>query len=619
MSRTVRTSPRAGALLFLATALFAEPPVITKVDPPDWMAEARPVSLRLLISGRNLSGASVRGAFPATNVAASGTHLFVDVTIPAATKPGPYPLEVETKDGTAQAQFRIVPALEPAGRFQGLSSDDVVYLIMPDRFANGDPSNDDPAESKGLYNRQQSRSYHGGDLEGVIQHLPYFKDLGVTALWLTPVYDNANRSGGKATSDYHGYGATDFYRVDEHLGTIDKFRELVDKAHAMGLKVIQDEVANHTGPLHPWVDDPPTPTWFNGTKARHLDNSWRIWSLIDPHASAEMQKSTLDGWFGGHLPDLNQNDPEVARYLIQNTLWWIGRTGIDCIREDTLPYAPRSFWSRWTAAIKQRYPSVNVAGEVFDNDPAVVSFFQGGAARFDGIDTGVERLFDFPVYNAIRRVFARHESLVEMAKVVAHDALYQDPSRLVTFLGLHDVKRFLNEQGASSDDIARAFSFLFSIRGTPMIYYGDEIGMRGGDDPDNRRDFPGGWTGDPHNAFERTGRTPEENRLFDHVRRLAALRKRSEPLRRGSTIELLCSEHAYVFSRVSGNQRVIAAFHDGPAETLRIPVREAGLADGVRLVDALGTLPDVQVSNGAVEIHFHDRIAAIYEERSNDK
>jgi len=400
--------------IILAIALglrlaYAAAPVVTKVEPPDWPVEPKGITLRMLVTGRDLAGSTVRSPFRTgpVKVSRSGTHLFVDLSIPKSAEPGKYPLEIATPEGKVEAPFSLVPALAPAGRFQGFSSDDVIYLIMPDRFANGDPSNDDPAISRGLHDRAKSRYYHGGDLAGIEQHLPYLKDLGVTALWLTPIYDNVNhlnereRYDGQAITDYHGYGAVDLYGVDEHFGDLEKFRQLVDQAHAQGLKIIQDQVANHTGPYHPWVQDPPTPTWFNGTAAQHLAETWRTWTLIDPHATVEMRKSTLDGWFIDILPDLNQDDPEVARYLIQNTLWWIGRTGIDGIRQDTLPYVPRRFWREWTAAIRQRYPDFRVVGEVFDADPAMVSFFQGGKARFDGVDSGVDTLFDSARLNSV--------------------------------------------------------------------------------------------------------------------------------------------------------------------------------------------------------------------------
>jgi len=294
----------------------------------------------------------------------------------------------------------------------------------------------------------------------------------------------------------------------------------------------------------------------------------------------------------------------------------MGRTGADGIREDTVPYAPRTFWREWTGAIHSEYPRSRIVGEVMDQDPGLVSFFQGGRKGFDGIDSGLDSVFDYPLYYGIREFFGRHGLASDLAKVVAHDSLYPDPSRLVTFVGLHDVSRFLNEPGSSMDDLARAFTFLFTIRGTPMIYYGDEIGMRGGDDPDNRRDFPGGWREDSRNAFEASGRTPEENKLFGHVRRLASIRKESDALRRGQTIDLACTKYSYAFARVAGNQRIIAVFHDGAdAETLRVPVKAVGFEEGAHLTDALGELPPVEVSSGFVEIRLPARSAAVYRVR----
>ena len=472
-------------------------------------------------------------------------------------------------------------------RFQGFSSDDVLYLIMPDRFANGDPSNDDPSLSRGLHDRLKPRYYHGGDLQGILQHLPYLKDLGVTALWINPIYDNVNhvneheKYDGQLVTDYHGYGAVDFYAVDEHFGDLAIFQRLVDAAHALGIKIIQDQVANHTGPYHPWVTDSPTPTWFNGTLQKHLANTWQTWTLMDPHATPALQRSTLEGWFINILPDLNQNDPEVSRYLIQNTLWWIASTGMDGIRQDTLPYVPRSFWRAWMQAIKREYPGFRVVGEMFDEDPGLVSFFQGGKTQIDGIDSGIDSLFDFPLYGAIRRVFTRKAPAEELAKVLAHDYLYKDPNVLVTFLGLHDVARFMNEPGADLEELKLAFTFLMTARGIPMIYYGDEIAMPGGNDPDNRRDFPGGWREDPRNAFERHGRRPAEQAVFDHVRRLTHLRARLTALRRGSMQHLAAGARIYAYARVMGTSTVLVALNTGNEKSslsiqtasLRIPAK----------------------------------------------
>ena len=610
--------------LWAAAVLRSAPPEVTKVDPPNWWAGHSINPVRLLIRGHNLAGARVSadGAgleVGLTRVNAAGTYLFVDVSIARDAGPGAHPLTITAAGGQASAPFEVLEPLPREGRFQGFSSDDIIYLIMPDRFANGDPSNDDPAISRGLFDRGKARYYHGGDLQGIIDHLPYLKDLGATALWLNPIYDNVNhlnereRYDNQAITDYHGYGAVDFYGVEEHLGTLAKFRELVDAAQRMGLKVIQDQVANHTGPYHPWVTDPPTPTWFHGTQEHHLANTWQTWTLIDPHATDELRRSTMDGWFVDILPDLNQDDEEVARYLIQNTLWWVGISGLDGIRQDTLPYAPRRFWRDWMAAIKREYPRLRVVGEVFDGDPAMVSFFQGGQARFDGVDSGVDTVFDFPTYFVIRRAFAQGKVLRDVAAMTGHDYLYPNAGMLVTFLGLHDVPRFMNETGATAEGLKLAFTFLMTARGTPMIYYGDEIGMRGGGDPDNRRDFPGGWKEDARNAFTTAGRTPEEQAIWNHLRRLTHLRGELEPLRRGAMINLCVSEQSYGYARTDAGGPVVVLINNAnQAADVECDVAPLALAEGARLEDVMGSAPGLRVTDGVVRVRLAGRAAGVY-------
>jgi glycosidase len=583
---------RTATVALLAAACLQAAPTVVKVDPPNWWTGHSINPVRVLIRGTGFSGARAAANGPGiqvsnVKVSANGTYLFADVRVTAA---GKHAIKITTGEGSVLAPFEVLPPLPPAGRFQGFSPDDLIYLIMPDRFANGDPTNDDPAISSGLFDRSKARYYHGGDLRGIIDHLPYLKDLGVTAIWVNPVYDNVNhlnekeRYDNKAITDYHGYGAVDFYAVDEHLGDIAKFREFVDKAHASGLKVILDMVENHTGPYHPWVEDPPTPTWYHGTRDQHLNETWRTWTLTDPHAPAEFRKSTLDGWFADILPDLNQDDPETARYLIQNTLWWVDIAGLDGIREDTLPYVPRSFWRDWMAAIKHDHAKVRVVGEMFDGDASLVSYFQGGKVR-DGIETGVDTVFDFPMYYAIRDVFAKGNPVKALSSTLSHDYLYPHPELLVTFLGLHDVTRFMNESGATRDGLKLAFTYLFTTRGIPMMYYGDELAMPGGNDPDNRRDFPGGWLEDPRNAFTEVGRTPEQREVFDYVRKLARLRRQLPDLRNGALTELAMTDTVYAYSR----GEVIVVLNNGKTKQ---PV-DLPLKPGV-WQDALGTLGEVQ-------------------------
>jgi neopullulanase len=620
----------AGFLIIASEVCFSQnTPQIIKVEPPGWWAGYSINPVRVLIRGQNLYGANISAVGSglvsgAPRINQSGTYLFVDVTIARQAQAGKRSLKITTEKGSVEAPFEILTPLARAGRFQGFTTDDVIYLIMTDRFSDGDRSNNDPPESRGLYDRSKPRYYHGGDFEGLIQHLSYLKELGVTAIWLTPWYDNVNHlnereqypdqpNGPKRKiTDYHGYGAVDFYGVEEHFGTLSKLRELVDRAHQLGIKVIQDQVANHTGPYHPWVNDPPTPTWFNGTAQKHLANVWQTWSVRDPHASYQVQRETLDGWFVNILPDLNQNDPEVARYIIQNTLWWIGVTGIDAIRQDTFQYVPRTFWRQWMAAIKHEYPRVNVVGEVLDGDVAHTSFFQGGRPRYDGVDDLLDTLFDFPLMYPIRRAFAEGKDIRELPKILASDPLYVNANVLVTLIDNHDLKRFMNEPGATLEGLEMAQTLVMTMRGTPQLYYGDEIAMAGGDDPDNRRDFPGGFPADGLDAFQRGGRDSKQESVFQHQKLLGQLRAELEPLRRGNLINLVANEHQYVYARSTSSASVIVAFNNGNKPAMvEFNVADTKLSDGMTLVDRLGTVKDAQIMNNLVRFELPSRSSAI--------
>jgi glycosidase len=600
----------AAAVALAARGAAAQAPVVNKVEPPNWWVGHSINPVRVLLRGEHLGGATVRcGALrcAVARVSASGTHAFVDVTVPKGLAPGAHPIEVRTAAGTVQAPFAIEAPLARAGRFQGFGASDVIYLIMTDRFANGDPGNDNPAVSPGLTDRSNPRYYHGGDLAGIRKRLPYLKELGITAIWITPVYDNQNTPNekqayqGKAITDYHGYGATDLYGLEEHFGDVAELKRLTDEAHAAGIKLILDMVANHTGPDHPWVKDAPTPTWLNGTPASHLNNTWQVWSLADPHGTDATRAGTLSGWFADVLPDLNQDDPEVARYLIQNTMWWTAKTGIDGIRQDTWPYVPRSFWKPWTAAIKREYPAMRIVGEVWDGDPTVTSFFEGPVKQFDGVATGVDALFDFPLHYPMRRAFAEGRSLREVVQMLGRDHLYQAPDRLVTFLGLHDVSRFMNDKGATTDGLMLGFTFLMTARGTPMIYYGDEIGLPGAGDPDNRRDFPGGWAGDARDGFTAAGRTADEQRVFAHVQALLKLRAARPELSSARMETLAVTEQVFAYRR--GATTVVLNNGTAPAE-VRVPVALRGAsvlgACGSAVADRTGSRVTIPARSGCI-------------------
>jgi glycosidase len=595
----------------------AKAPVVRKVEPPSWWTNLTPYVM-LLLSGHNLEATQVSCNLQSivverTEATGAGDYLFVWLKLATGTRSGTAVCRIKTPTGTTSFELPLAERAMKLGKFQGLSHEDVIYLIMPDRFANGDPANDEPAGGGGTHDRSNPRAYHGGDLRGIREHLPYLKELGVTTLWLTPIEKNG------AEQDYHGYGAVDLYAVDPHLGTIRDYQELVAEAHKQGMKIFFDFVANHVGPKHPWVSEPPLPDWFHGTQQHHMDSSDGLNStfygkpekqkstndpfeaLVDPHAPARMSRNLTDGWFFNVLPDLNTEKPEVADYLLQNSVWWAETSGLDGFRLDTFPYVPRKFWSDWHARLHQIYPYMTTIGEVFHPDASVTSFFAGGQRRFDRIDSGVDTLFDFPLYFTLRDVLLRNEPVGRIADVLRHDSLYVHPDVLVTFIANHDTPRFANAEGSSAR-LKLGLGLTLTLRGIPELYYGDEIGMPGAGDPDNRRDFPGGWLGDPKNAFTANGRTAEQQELFTYVQTFLRVRREHPALQSGRLWDLFSDETAYVFLRETEEERVVVAFNNSSEpRDLKIHVSDTP-AQGAAGFKVLLGQAKADVSKGEVRI-----------------
>lgn len=550
--------------VFIAVSLASAQPKISKIEPPSWWAGHTINPVRLLIRGENLKNAIVKSAnnsLKTSNVRINerGDYLFVDLTIEKRAKPGKYPLAIESANGKTVFDFEINSPLDSRTNFQGITNDDIIYLIMPDRFANGDTSNDAPADAPASANgRQNPRAWHGGDFRGIKNNLPYLKELGVTAIWLTPWYDNPNAANECEKpwcpyTNYHGYHAIDYYAVEDHFGTMADLRDLIETAHRNGIKVIQDQVANHVGSQHVWTKNPPLPNWFSPFEQNSFNNS----ILLSPNASIEERNNLLHGWFNELLPDLNQNEPEVSRYEIQNALWWIGMTGIDGIRQDTIQYMPRAFIRDWSAAIKKQYPRFWMVGEVFEEDSAQTAFFQGGKMGWDGVDTNLPSVFDFKLWRTSLEVFTNKKPMRALRDVLKYDGLYPNINNVVTISGNHDTDRFMSLEVASMEGAMLHLAFLLSTRGIPQIYYGEEIGMRGGHDPDNRRDFPGGFPGDKRNAFTRAGRTEEEQKMWNHVQTWMKIRRNSRALKFGKTVDLQYDRDMYVFARQFENETTI--------------------------------------------------------------
>jgi glycosidase len=616
-------------------------PVVIKVEPPSWWARHTINPVRLLVRGQNLQGARVRPNRAATRISnvianKAGSYLFLDVHVSPSAPPGSYPLVVETAHGNATIPFAIGTNLDPQRHFQGITNDDVIYLIMPDRFADGDQSNNAPPGAPAAANdRKNPRGYHGGDLRGIINNLPYLKELGVTALWLTPWYDNWN---GVNACDkpwcpntyYHGYHAIDYYAVEDRFGDMATLQELVNKAHRLGLKVIQDQVANHVGSRHPWVADPPLDDWFHATRDvrsvvtdaaaplgwRYTLNRFQNSVLLSPHANQLEVRNTLDGWFSDDLPDMNQEQPEVARYEAQNALWWVGMTGIDGIRQDTIQYMPRGFIRHLSDSLHRQYPKMWMVGEVFERDAAQIAFFIGGHEGWDRIDTRLDSVFDFAVWNASLLAFTNKLPMRALRDQLKYDALYPDASKVTMLLNNHDTPRFMSLEGARLEGAMLHTAFTISVRGIPQLYYGEEIAMEGKDDPDNRRDFPGGFPGDTRSAFTASGRTEKERQMFEWTRSWIRLRIEHSAIRNGRLIDLFYDDDSYAFARQDRSETVIIAFNRGSQERkTTVPVGAIGVGDGSELVPLLGTSGSSRVANGNATLLLPSRSAVAFRVR----
>ena len=597
-----------------ALGLPGDRPAVSKVEPPNWWTNySSPVMV--LLYGDNLSAANISTEYPGVSVnkfqtEADGRHAFVWLNIGQSAQPGTVVIRIKNDSGAATANLLLSARPAQDGKYQGVTPDDVIYLIMPDRFADGDPSNDQPPQAApGTYNRKLPKAYHGGDLKGVLQHLPYLKDLGVTTVWLTPLYQNDD-----ATSDYHGYGAVDEYAVEDHFGTMQDVQNLVAAAHQLGMKVLFDMVPNHVGPKHPWAHSQPTPGWLHGTPAHHLDNAhYDFPPISDPHAVSANYIEALDGWFVNTLPDLAQENPLVATYLLQNAEWWTESSGIDGVRIDTYPYVPRSFWSYYDQGLVARYPNFFMVGEVNDTDATVTSYWAGGQTGFDGIDTHLTTPFDFPMFQAIGDVVARGESAKKIVSVLRQDRFYPHPELLVTLIDNHDRPRFITQAGGSAEKLKLGISLLLTLRGIPQLYSGDEIGIPGGEDPDNRRDFPGGFPGDSCNAFTKTGRSAEQQDIFAHTQTLLKIRQQHPALRRGKQEHVAVADNYYAFTRETEGDRLLVVFHNAPnPESLNLTLAGTSISAARELNPVFGPSTGM-LDNGRLSLQLAPRSLTIFE------
>jgi len=599
---------------FAAFGTAAHAADIQRMDPPFWYAGMKNTELQVMFYGKDISAAEFSMKdYPGVTVkevakVKNPNYLFVYLDI-AKAAPGTMTFLFKEGRRTTEKTFELKPRNTKTGA-QGFTTKDVLYLIMPDRYANGNPSNDEWENFP--VNRQNGGAHHGGDLQGIREHLDYIDALGVTAVWLNPVqYNRSNAS--------HGYAISDFYMIDPRLGSNEEYCGMIDAAHARGIKVVMDMIFNHSGSSHWWIEDIPDDDWFNQADyARRLSERQREsaqqqgppqgqgqrqgqrpgqpgpqgqqgqqrgrgndgltttthykWVLMDPHAPQTEKDILLDGWFSGGMPDLNQRNRHLAKYLIQNSLWWIEYSRIDGIRMDTYPYADYDFMVRWCDEIEAEYPDFNIVGEGWYPRNSAAGWWQRGSA-LNPDDSHLKTVMDFDLTFTTQREIMKESNtsegseagLFKMYEVITQDFLIPDPDHVLTFLDNHDIDRFMNPDDPAWK-LKQGLAFLLTTRGIPQIYYGTEIAMSGRSG--GRADFPGGWKEDPANAFTREGRTDFQNECWDFASKLLNWRRTSKPVTEGKLIHYTPDNQTkcYVYARTDGKNTVLVILNGSDSE-----------------------------------------------------
>ena len=539
---------------------------IKKIAPSFWWAGMKNPELQILLYGEDLALSDVsvsgEGIYLKEVVRQDNPNyllLYLDLS---EAKGQTFQILLKNGKKKLQVPYELKSRMQRGEDVKGFTSEDVLYLIMPDRFANGNSNNDvvDEMREKKV-DRTDSFARHGGDIQGISNHLDYIADLGVTAIWLNPTQENDMESG-----SYHGYAITDYYQIDKRFGSNEDFCALVEKAHEKNLKVVMDMIFNHCGSENYLFRDKPSKDWFN-YRSNYVQTSFKTASVMDIHASAFEKKIATDGWFTSVMPDFNQRNRHVARYLIQSSIWWIEYAGINGIRQDTHPYADFDFMSQWCKEVLDEYPYFNIVGETWLNSNVLVSYWQKDSKLAAPQNSNLPTVMDFPLQALMNQAFDEETGewgggLYKLYDYQTQDLVYANPMNLLTFLDNHDTSRF-----AQTDEMAKnlkrykqAMVFLLTTRGIPQIYYGTEIlmtGDKGKGDGDLRKDFPGGWQGDTRNCFVENGRTALENEAFEFTRQLLNWRKGNQVIGKGNLKHYSIQNGVYVYQREFNGKSVV--------------------------------------------------------------
>jgi glycosidase len=577
-------------LVFLVqSSLVAQ---INHVEPLNWWIGMKNPALQVLVNGKDVSetkpvinynGVTIKSY----TIGDSKNYLFIDLLIDRDTKPGSVPINF-TKAGKTVYTYNYTLLARESGTAQltGFSSSDAIYLIMSDRFANGDPKNDANAS---MLEKKTDRAFdggrHGGDIRGIISHLDYIADMGFTAIWPTPMLEN-----NMERYSYHGYSITDHYKVDPRFGTLDEYKELAQKAREKGIKLIFDDVVNHIGLNYWWMNDLPFKDWINLPDTRSRSNHRRT-THQDKYASAFDGDQMTKGWFDTTMPDKNCNNPFMATYLIQCSIWWIETLQLGGTRQDTYPYSDKDFLKDWSCAIMNEYPEYNIVGEEWSLNPLITSYWQQGKQNNDGYTSCLKSVMDFPIHSALTQALSETDEgwrlgdkLNGLYEALANDFAYADPKNILVFADNHDMERVFKQLGTDPQLVRMALTYVLTIRGIPQVFYGTEILMNspGPNKVDGiiRSDFPGGWAGDAVNAFTGTGLTDDQKQMQDYLKKLLNWRKTSPVIANGETMHFAPFDGLYVYFRYTSEKTVMVVMNKKTTATTMDVKRFAEIIKG---------------------------------------
>ena len=558
------------SLLFIFTLLSADSNKSYKIDhlePPFWWIDMADNTLQLMVHGKNISKLEPKLSYPGVEIKQihrldNPNYLFIDLHLSEITKPGNFDIYfIESDQRMVSYSYELLKRKPGSAKRQGFTPADVIYLITPDRYANGNPNNDSTPTLKEKSNRKYKDGRHGGDLQGIIDHLDYISEMGFTQIWLNPVLQNDHPS-----YSYHGYSTTDYYQIDGRFGSNALYKKLSEQAKQKGIGIIKDIILNHIGSEHWWMRDLPTSDWIHNN-GEYIQTSHNHESVHDPYLTQSEKDSFTDGWFVRTMPDLNQTNPYLKMYLIQNSIWWNEYASLSGFRVDTYPYVDKIFLSEWSRRITKEYPDFSFVGEEWSSNQSMIAYWQKDSPRHDNYKSYAPNMMDFPLQEALVNSLLSKETwetgIKDLYKVLANDYLYGNPYNLVVFAGNHDMTRIYSQLKNDFDLYKMAMKYILTTRGIPQVYYGTEILMTGPSDHGSlRADFPGGWSTDKINAFDGQGLKPQQKSAQGFIKKLLNWRKESLPVTQGKFIHYYPNDGVYIYFRKYEDELVMVLMNN---------------------------------------------------------